>query len=108
MTETIAEKIRRESNERQEAQEDRFNVLVSEWLSCRGKQRGVGPDGPLQDEERDGLSERFYEPGRLLAAIPAPVPWMIWDKFEVLENYLCDAGEGGNLTHHPELVMLAS
>ena len=24
------------------------------------------------------------------------------------EHYLCDAGEGGNWTHYPELVMLAS
>jgi hypothetical protein len=24
----------------------------------------------------------------------------------VLEHYLCDGGEGGNWTHHPELVML--
>ena len=50
----------------------------------------------------------FYELGLRIAATPAPLPWIVWDKFEVLDHYMCDAGEGGNWTHHPELLMVAS
>jgi hypothetical protein len=106
MTETLADKIKRESRERQDAHRDKFERLVSEWLSGHAEQRN--PSTSDEDEHRDALSERVYEVGRLIAATPSPLPWMVWDKFEILEHYLCDSGEGGNWTHHPELVMLAS
>jgi hypothetical protein len=106
LAETTTEKIKRESKERHEAERDKFDALVAEWLSCRAKQRD--PETPQDDEVRGPIGARGYEVARQIAATLAPLPWMVWDKFEVLQHYLCDAGEGGNWTHNPEVVMLAS
>jgi hypothetical protein len=106
MTETIAEKIKRESQERHEAERNKFDALVAEWLSCRAKERD--PETPDDDEVRNPIAERVYEVAWQIAATPAPLPWMVWDKFDVLEQYLSNGGKGGKWTHHPELVMLAS
>lgn len=100
-----------EAKEREELLERRlaFSALFSEWLRNR-----AAVDNPAEADlfENDDYAlkhgDRETELAFLVTTTPAPLAWMIWQKFEVLEHYLCGNGEGTSWTGSRELVMLAS
>lgn len=52
------------------------------------------PSGDNDDDDAaDAASDRAHDAARLLLITAAPLPYMIWLKWEVLEFYLADDGE---------------
>ncbi|TNC07106.1 hypothetical protein FF100_33585 [Methylobacterium terricola] len=91
----------REAEARRLALRDRFEALFAEWLRNRASAIGDfdGADIPASHTERE------TELARLIATTPAPSPWMVFRKLEVLAHYLGD--EGVRWADRREVVMLA-
>ena len=92
--------------ERSGQRRDRFMSLYAEWLLLRSN-----ANNPSYEDETceaaDTRADREHELALLITATPAELPWMIFLKFEVLEFYMCDYGEGGNWRDQREVRMLA-
>jgi hypothetical protein len=71
-----------------------FQIFYRDWLAARA--RRCDPDAPGGDEEQ-AARHRDCDAGELaLLAMPAPSPWCVFLKWEVLEHLVADA-EDGNL-----------
>lgn len=70
-------------SEEQIAKNHAFAGLYSKWLAARAACED--PDQPDDDDHVDRLSVALIEAERRLLVTPAPVPWAVWMKWEVLE-----------------------
>jgi hypothetical protein len=84
---------------------DALQALYTEWLSLRAVDHD--PSQPGDDAKDSARMERQTELARLITITPAVLGWQIFQKLEVLEHYLCAAGEGTEWSDNRELVMLA-
>lgn len=92
-----------EAEERaQQERTSHFESLYAEWLRARAAQVSV-----YDDDLATRLSEQEYRLAREITATPAPCPWQVGRKFEVLEHYLGDFEEGTSHTDSREVMMLA-
>jgi hypothetical protein len=103
----IKHRSEREQKEHEQkvALRDKFEALYSEWPTLRA----VEADPNTKDETAVDLArtEREYELARLITITPAVLPWMVFQKLDVLEYYLCANGEGTDWSDNREIVMLA-
>jgi hypothetical protein len=90
---------------RELAKRDAFTRLFAEWLKTLAEDEGA--ELLQTEDEHRAQGERLEELARLVTTTPAPIPWMIWRKFQVLECYLAYNGEGTTWRDNREIVMLA-
>ena len=81
--------IDKECEEREDRAIDRFKDMYADWHAARAKVSRCG----LSDLECTAASDAADEAARQFMIAPAPLPWAIWWKFEVLEFYMSDDGE---------------
>jgi hypothetical protein len=65
---------------------DHFYALYTNWLLARSRQ--ADPGQGLDDDVRNKNTERVEEAARLILSTPAPIGWMVWMKWEVMELWL--------------------
>lgn len=83
----------------------RFAALYAEWLHNRARYQER--DVQWTQAEEDQHSDREQELARLITTTPAALPWMIFQKIEVLEYYLTNTEGGTAWADNREFVMLA-
>jgi hypothetical protein len=66
------------------AGDDAFERLYSNWLAARANL--YNPDEA--PSSMDSRLDRVSEAATALLVTPSSLPWMIWQKWEVLEDYL--------------------
>jgi hypothetical protein len=96
-------------NETEEARKnaafDRFQSLFADWLEIRAK--GARPSAEETDEEADAMCNRLEDLARLIMVTPAPVPWAIFQKIQVLEYAMVgDAGDSSDWADNRTTMML--
>ncbi len=67
---------------------DEFERLYSKWLRAR-----AALDDPDSDEDGALRDDRCDAAARALLMVPAVMPWMIWQKWQVLDEWM--SGENG-------------
>ncbi len=67
---------------------DEFKRLYSKWLRAR-----AALDDPDSDEDGALRDDRCVSAARALLMVPAVTPWMLWQKWEVLDEWM--SGEDG-------------
>ena len=91
--------------EKQRQEHAKFDQLYAEWLTSRAGH--ICPDSNTWgDDEAQRCLDREEELARLITTAPAVFPWMVFQKFEVLEHYL-GSEHGTGWRDNRELVMLA-
>ncbi len=70
---------------------DEFKRLYFNWLAARAAL--ADPDRPGDDASDSEAQDRCDAAGRALLVVPAVMPWMIWQKWEVLDEWM--SGENG-------------
>lgn len=102
-TEAAAERIVEESEARNRQRVAEFYDRYAEWLSNRGEIAKFASED--SDEQTAARFDRDAELTRWITATPAPAPWFIFYKIEVLEHAL--GNDGTNWIDNREVVMLA-
>jgi hypothetical protein len=74
----------RERNAPQRQARDQFDQLYSDWLNARA----AAADPRLPKDEESERGDRRDAAARALLSEPIVEPWMIWQKWEVLESFL--------------------
>jgi FMN phosphatase YigB (HAD superfamily) len=83
--------FKEQREERERKAQDHFRQLYSNWLSARGEDTNPAQDN--DDDDADSLRGDWVdEAARLLFITPAALPYMVWQKIEVFEFYLCGDG----------------
>lgn len=105
MKSELTSRIEAESKARRDAQRDTFLRYLSEWHVLRGQSEDPAGDDET-DEVATARADRVDELARLITTTPAALPYLVFDKIEVLENALggCD---GTAWSDNREIVMLA-
>ena len=105
MNSAIMSKYEAERLARRNAQRDKFRAYVAEWLELRAQ-----ASSPAHDDTEDAVADvrlgRQDELARLITTTPAVLPWMIFQKWEVLEHCLGDP-DGSEWPDNRQVVMLA-
>ena len=84
----VAGRLEEEARLRLSAKRDEFERLYSRWLAARATV--ADPDLPEDDEFEYGRIERCDAAARALLMTPAVLPWMVWQKWEVLDEWASD------------------
>jgi hypothetical protein len=85
------------------ARDDAFERLYSKWLAARASL--YDPDQP-SSTMADRL-DRTSDAARDLLVTPATLPWMIWQKWEVLDDHLDTEKRDGVFSDNRTIVALA-
>jgi hypothetical protein len=85
------------------AADDAFERLYSNWLAARANL--YDPDQP--SSTMDGRLQRTCDAARELSVTPSSLPWMVWQKWEVLEYFLDEEKLTGPWTDNRIVVALA-
>ena len=90
--------------------EQRFNA----WLEARAElgRHELQPVAKVKEAERyerrhEALMQEVDDTARLAAATLATQPWMVWQKFEILEHALYDKGEEANFADRRHVWIVA-
>jgi hypothetical protein len=75
-----------------------FQILYRDWLAARACCND--PDAPGGDEEQAARSRKCDAVELALLAMPAPSPWCVFLKWEVLERLVASDAEDGNLMNN--------
>lgn len=102
---TTLEQDIKKQDKREDARRDRFQAMFSEWLALRANDND--PSIPGDDDKDFSRDDRLTELARQITTTPAVLPWMIFEKLEVLEYYLAPDGQGTEWSDNREIVMLA-
>jgi hypothetical protein len=78
--------VSQEPDARQLKARDRFRRLYSDWLNARAASED--PRLPEDDESARERADKRDAAARALLAEPITLPWMIWQKWEVLESFM--------------------
>jgi hypothetical protein len=109
MSDALMEQIsaQREEKERQDLLADRarFEALYARWLETRAALASFSDDD--RDEVMEAKQNALDEASRQFMIYPAPLAWMIWQKWEVLEFYLDDDILAGRHADSRTLISLA-
>src|SRR5271154_4979005 len=88
------------------AKRARFEGLYSEWHAARGALDH--PDRPEDDGSSSARSRRVDAAERALLTTPAPLPWGIFMKWEVLDYLVTNEAETGAYTDNRVIVAVAA
>lgn len=86
------------------AKADEFNRLYSKWLKARAAL--ADPDLPEDDELGNEAQDRCDAAARALLMAPAVLPWIIWKKWEVLEEWASADGDPSDWTDNRVVMAL--
>jgi hypothetical protein len=85
---------------------DEFERLYRDWHATRAA--AYDPDLPEDDKSSDAPFERFYAAQAALMTAPAPLPWAVFRKWELLEHLMTDEIVNGPFTVEEAVIALAS
>lgn len=83
-----------------------FERLHRDYLAARAA--FDDPDGPADGEARERLDDAHGAAQMALLMTPAPLPFCVWHKWEVLERLMTVDAESGQDIRNPAIVALAS
>ena len=86
-----------------------FQERLAQWLELRGQLARFNLTEPKDDddERHDELTQRLEDAARLAITTHVPLPWMVWQKIQILEDALHGTGEC-EWTDNRQVWMLAS
>lgn len=93
-------------SERKKREVARVQQRYADWLKLRAELKQAGLAGDVDQAAYAVLEERLSAAESLLMTSPAPVPWVVWLKFEVLEEAI--GSEDGSRHGRPEVWMVAA
>jgi hypothetical protein len=83
-----------------------FERLYRDWHTALAAK--YDPDAPEDQRTTNDRSERYEAAEAALMTAPAPLPYAVFYKWELLDYLMTDAAESGRCTNNRELVALAS
>src|SRR5688500_6220187 len=103
----IRRDIKQEDEERLHKERDEFQGWYAEWLANRAAMADPDKIDDWTNGSERAHSDREEELARMITTTPSVLPWMIWQKIEILEHYLVCGGSGTSWADQREIVMLA-
>lgn len=94
-----------ESKADENTQHGTFIKLFVEWLHALAAEERL--PHAKEEELHKANGKRVHELAMLVTTTPAPLPWMVWRKFQILECYMNYNGDGTAWRDNREIVMLA-
>ena len=71
-----------------------FQERFAQWLELRSQMARFNLTPWADDDERhDELAQRLEDAARLAITTHVPLPWMVWQKIQILEDALHGTGE---------------
>ena len=72
-----------------------FQERLAHWLELRSQMARfhLTEPGPDDDEKHYELGQRLEDAARLAITTYVPLPWMVWQKIQILEDALHGTGE---------------
>ncbi len=93
-----------EARRRQMVARDEFELLYSKWLTARAAV--ADPDLPEDDESAHDRVDQCDAAARALLMPPAVLPWMVWHKWEVLDEWASADGDPSDWTDNRVIMAL--
>jgi hypothetical protein len=87
-------------------QRERFEGLYSDWHAARAAL--FDPRRPEDDRTSNARSRSEDEATRVLLTTPAPLPYGVWMKWEVLEYLMINEQDTGRFTDNRVMVAVAA
>ena len=88
------------------AQRERFEGLYCDWHTARADL--FNPERPEGDHASNARTIRADEAERALLMTPAPLPWGVWLKWEVLDYLITNERDTGPYTDNRVMVAVAA
>jgi len=88
------------------AQRARFERLYCDWHTARAAVDN--PDLPEDDVSANSRARKLDEAERAVLTTPAPLPWGIWKKWEVLDQLMINEADTGMNTDNRVIVAIAA
>jgi hypothetical protein len=88
------------------AQREKFEGLYCDWHVARAAL--FDPNRPEDDRTSNARSRRADEAERALLTTPAPLPWGVWMKWEVLDWLMINEQDTGAYTDNRVMVAVAA
>jgi len=88
------------------AQRARFEGLYCDWHAARAAL--YDPNLPEDDRSSNARSRRTDTAERALLTTPAPLPWGVWMKWEVLDYFVANEVDTGQYTDNRAIVAVAA
>ena len=88
------------------AQRARFERLYGDWHTARAATSN--PDLPEDDVSANARARKLDEAERALLTTPAPLPWGVWMKWEVLDQIMTNEAESGANTDNRVILAVAA